>query len=253
MESIKAIETIAFGCRFRSRLEARWAVVLETLGITWMYEHEGFETEHGRYLPDFWLPDLHTYIEIKPDFLYIDSPGSDWRKLDSLCMAQKAFGIIGVDLKGRRWNGCEYHEPPASNFDSISHWGHWSKVDSLDLPYYSSSVVTAGNSLVCPECKSSSNELTQASSSDRSDGASIRQFGGIMRCCACHTVWTIRFFERDYEVRGMPLILQNGHGPFIHFARDNPSRFGYAIQQGIQARFEHGQSPTSPPTHAPND
>lgn len=53
MGEMKAIETIYAGHRFRSRLEARWAVVFDTLGIRWEYEPEGFETSAGRYLPDF--------------------------------------------------------------------------------------------------------------------------------------------------------------------------------------------------------
>lgn len=54
--SIKAIETRYKGYRFRSRLEARWAVFFDALGIEWKYEPEGFELSDGtRYLPDFWL------------------------------------------------------------------------------------------------------------------------------------------------------------------------------------------------------
>lgn len=56
---IKAIETHYDGCRFRSRLEARWAVFLNHEGITWEYEPQGFtiDTPIGKrnYLPDFWL------------------------------------------------------------------------------------------------------------------------------------------------------------------------------------------------------
>lgn len=62
---MKAIETRYAGCRFRSRLEARWAVFFDALGIEWYYEPEGFETAYGRYLPDFWLPDSKAWIEIK--------------------------------------------------------------------------------------------------------------------------------------------------------------------------------------------
>ena len=45
MSQIKAIETFYKGYHFRSRLEARWAVFFETLGIPWKYEVEGFERE----------------------------------------------------------------------------------------------------------------------------------------------------------------------------------------------------------------
>lgn len=55
----KAIETRYAGHLFRSRLEARYAVFFDALGVRWEYEPEGFELGDGvRYLPDFWLPDL---------------------------------------------------------------------------------------------------------------------------------------------------------------------------------------------------
>ncbi|PEF63182.1 hypothetical protein [Bacillus cereus] len=52
--NIKPIETIYKGYRFRSRLEARWAVFFDALGIEWEYEKEGYDLgELGWYLPDF--------------------------------------------------------------------------------------------------------------------------------------------------------------------------------------------------------
>lgn len=63
---IKAIQTEYNGYKFRSRLEARWAVFFDTIGIKYQYEPEGFEMEDGtRYLPDFYLPDSDRWIEIK--------------------------------------------------------------------------------------------------------------------------------------------------------------------------------------------
>lgn len=63
---VYAIETRYKGSRFRSRLEARWAVFFDTLGVVWEYEREGFELEGvGRYLPDFWLPHLEAWFEVK--------------------------------------------------------------------------------------------------------------------------------------------------------------------------------------------
>lgn len=65
---MKAIETHAYGCRFRSRLEARHAVLLTTLGVRWEYEKEGYNLGDGiNYLPDFYLPDLRCWLEIKGD------------------------------------------------------------------------------------------------------------------------------------------------------------------------------------------
>ena len=51
---MKAIETFYNGHRFRSRLEARWAVVFDALGVKYEYEPEGFVLPDGTYyLPDF--------------------------------------------------------------------------------------------------------------------------------------------------------------------------------------------------------
>jgi len=69
---IAAIETEYAGCRFRSRLEARWAVFFDHLGIRWAYEPQGYKIptnpwdENARgYLPDFWLPDFDIWCEVK--------------------------------------------------------------------------------------------------------------------------------------------------------------------------------------------
>lgn len=63
---IKAIQTRYKGYNFRSRLEARWGVFFDALGIEWDYEPEGFELPDGtRYLPDFWLKDHGIWVEVK--------------------------------------------------------------------------------------------------------------------------------------------------------------------------------------------
>lgn len=100
--TIKAIETQYKGYRFRSRLEARWAVFFDVLGIQWEYEPEGFDLTDAYldhliqdyevqlqwynegirdrppeepevdtslsmwYLPDFYLRGLDEWVEIKP-------------------------------------------------------------------------------------------------------------------------------------------------------------------------------------------
>jgi hypothetical protein len=67
---IQAIETRYAGYRFRSRLEARWAVTLDAAGLTWQYEPEGFETTAGRYLPDFRVTDQYgtvRWLDLKPE------------------------------------------------------------------------------------------------------------------------------------------------------------------------------------------
>lgn len=62
----KAIETAYAGYRMRSRLEAKWAAFFDAERIKWDYECEGFELPSGRYLPDFWLPEWNSFVEVKP-------------------------------------------------------------------------------------------------------------------------------------------------------------------------------------------
>lgn len=64
---MKAIETVYNGYRFRSRLEARWAVFFDTLGVKYEYEKEGYEVNGTWYLPDFWLPQQECWFEVKGD------------------------------------------------------------------------------------------------------------------------------------------------------------------------------------------
>lgn len=74
---MEVIQTYYNGYHFRSRLEARWAVFLDALGVRYEYEPEGFDLGDGLYyLPDFRVkcwgtrgsfdgPPFDLYIEIK--------------------------------------------------------------------------------------------------------------------------------------------------------------------------------------------
>jgi hypothetical protein len=73
--TIRPIETHYRGYRFRSRLEARWAVFFDYAHVIYQYEVEGFHLPSGDYLPDFYCPDCSSdrdpiprraFIEVKP-------------------------------------------------------------------------------------------------------------------------------------------------------------------------------------------
>ncbi len=69
---MKAIQTIYKGRRFRSRLEARWAIFFDSIDIGWEYETEGFELGNTKYLTDFRIQSfgankVDLYVEIKPN------------------------------------------------------------------------------------------------------------------------------------------------------------------------------------------
>jgi hypothetical protein len=98
----RAIETVYRGYRFRSRLEARWAVWLDALGVDWDYEPEGFDLPYGTgtvsYLPDFWLPREQAWLEIKPDSPSVEDIG----KMHALALATDRPVVC---LIGRVWRG----------------------------------------------------------------------------------------------------------------------------------------------------
>ncbi len=62
------IQTSYKGYRFRSRLEARWAVFFDAKGIEYEYEPNAYQTSLGGYLPDFYLPNFNdgVFVEVKP-------------------------------------------------------------------------------------------------------------------------------------------------------------------------------------------
>lgn len=70
---IQAIETKYDGHKFRSRLEARWALFFNFVGLKWEYEREAFTVDMGEdygvrgFTPDFWLPDLGFWFEVKAE------------------------------------------------------------------------------------------------------------------------------------------------------------------------------------------
>lgn len=67
------IQTQYNGYLFRSRIEARWAVFFDALDIKYYYEHEGFNLPNkGYYLPDFYLPEMGVFIEVKGEYPSIE-------------------------------------------------------------------------------------------------------------------------------------------------------------------------------------
>lgn len=80
--TLTSIETRYAGCRFRSRLEARWARFFDHLQIRWQYEPQGIVAPdrlnldgggEAAYLPDFWLPELDMWAEVKGTWTQADA------------------------------------------------------------------------------------------------------------------------------------------------------------------------------------
>ena len=131
----RAIDTAYKGYLFRSRLEARWAVYLDAVGIRWDYEPQGFDLEGTPYLPDFWLPDAGVWTkgmwaEVKP----VEFDNEELRKAILLskhtcCPVLKLIGIPEVQAyESLEWFACQ---------EDFGSWLDW----AILLPgigYYSS-------------------------------------------------------------------------------------------------------------------
>lgn len=95
---IKSIETEYNGYKFRSRLEARWGIFFDALGIKWIYEPEGFDLGDGvYYLPDFYLPEMDAYFEVKGVLNWEDITDDDKTKIKRLAKLKK-FAIGYSDM-----------------------------------------------------------------------------------------------------------------------------------------------------------
>lgn len=94
---IKPIETLYAGCRFRSRLEARWAVFFDSLHFKWEYEPQGYCVDGScAYLPDFSIwpttpGDVMLFIEVK---------GSDISDDDTEKMLHLAYNLPNGEAWG---------------------------------------------------------------------------------------------------------------------------------------------------------
>lgn len=122
---IKAIETRYDGYRFRSRIEARWAVFFNTLQIPYIYEPEGFVLEGTPYLPDFYLPKHDCFVEIKG----VEPTEDEIRKarLLSLYSMKRVYLFSGEVGKDKYGLSAYSFIPPAL--------GAWSKVDPIKDKY----------------------------------------------------------------------------------------------------------------------
>lgn len=107
--TIAAKPTLYADTRFRSRLEARWAVFFDALQIHWTYEPE---VEAGiRYQPDFLLGKGWAYAEIKPSSWGSESYSQEKLRSDiegkwvPFVRATDAHLVVCVGEPGRWENG----------------------------------------------------------------------------------------------------------------------------------------------------
>jgi hypothetical protein len=138
--TLKPIETRYKGYRFRSRLEARWAVFFDALGIEWQYEPEGYEKNGIRYLPDFWLPQTQTWVEVKgsdeamkadgkrlESFLDFDCPLPHFTGCDDDTLGYVARGLLILgEIPDPSLPGCYLHPMIRHHKGLMTRWA-WFK------------------------------------------------------------------------------------------------------------------------------
>lgn len=102
---MKSLPSVYRGVTYRSRLEARWAIVFDALGAGAEYEPEGFEltwrgycqgrkgvqSRQHNYLPDFFLSRWGCWAEIKPTGGLTDDA---YEKCDALAGASGRYVYV---------------------------------------------------------------------------------------------------------------------------------------------------------------
>lgn len=229
MQSLRAIETEYAGCRFRSRLEARWAVVFDRLRIEWQYEPEGFEKGHTsydpetlderreaiRYLPDFYLPELGTWVEVK---------GSD----DQLAKDARKLALI-LD-----WGS------PLPGFD----WSYGSTRGLLVLGDIPRPSKRAPGFLLIQHHKGlffNRATLVRGGMWVWDGGPTPLMAGGRWTCPYGDSGWGNDLRQQDPDAPCPPLLLQLTDSDMTNM--DPQLRYQEAFDAGRMARFEHGETP----------
>jgi len=137
---IKALQTSYNGYSCRSRTEARWMVAFDEAKIKYEYEPQGFDLgEVGCYLPDFYLPQVGMYAEVKGRTFNLE----ELKKAKALTEEaeepvllldgppeRKAYWAIIPDIK--RPEKCGWYEIfesecfSANDYDIFEHSHYWS-------------------------------------------------------------------------------------------------------------------------------
>lgn len=210
MSDIKPIETIYNGYRFRSRLEARWAVFFDALGIEYEYEPEGFDLGDGvYYLPDFYLSKFDLYIEIKPfdkNIVKYVGDNNDW---EQKCASFRdvtdraillCYGDPATDIHKRLFA-----------FDTCDSGGgdYESCVDFVNHN---------GTIVICTQSERSDRVIYTRGFSD----LTINDYVGTPSMFGNDNLWMDTFIPYDYH---------------------NHNKLNNAKTEARQARFEHGEKP----------
>lgn len=102
---MRPIPTTYSGIRFRSRLEADAAQLLTLIRADWIYEPESFLLTCGEhYRPDFWLPELATWFEVR-GYESVRGRAQIAGFVDDIRRGRIRGAYCALNLNGASWNG----------------------------------------------------------------------------------------------------------------------------------------------------
>ena len=242
---IKAIETRYDGCHFRSRLEARWAVFFNTLGVKWEYEKEGYDLgAAGWYLPDFWLPKFDCWMEVKGE----KPTPSDAEKIEALRLLAMDEDKNGVLLAIGQIGNHVWSHSDDGGWDSVTVLMDDDKHAEFIARMFGSDRRSApgmGLPIYCPVCGSKDIYLDGM-------GLSPFEFNEIDGGCIlsqrfwCNTAtidsWTVNTCSTRNGTSIFITDVSTSNEPFI-MAGQSWKRYNAAIETARSARFEHGETP----------
>lgn len=214
----KALETSYNGYKFRSRLEARWAVFFDALNIKYIYEPEGYALSDGNYyLPDFMLPDFGYYAEVKG---YNNNLTNDFKRMYRFVSDKKTALLILSEIP----------------YDESANGLFW-----FPILYY-----TARSGGMVDGCRTFFLEYCHK------DGGYLQDDFAVG--CASHVYFpTDRndFIDLSMQNRGLYDIAQAISGAVLD-GKEYPIKTSFkdelipvknALAKARQARFEHGETP----------
>jgi hypothetical protein len=95
----RSLETTYDGCTYRSRVEARWAIWFDSVGLRFQYEPQGFAIRSGAYLPDFWVEGWRMFLEIKG----VEPTDEERQKCADLAQAAECDVLLAVGAPEERF------------------------------------------------------------------------------------------------------------------------------------------------------
>ncbi len=123
---LQAIPTTYAGHRFRSRLEARWALFFDFIGMRWEYEKEAFSLDVGGervgFTPDFWLAGIRAWFEVKPAWDAMDEEALERMVGKAVGLARVSEFPVYVSTGGLRESEIMHVTPKMGDVRQV-YWG----------------------------------------------------------------------------------------------------------------------------------